>query len=174
MTDLLIQGGRVIDPASGFNQTADVLITEGVVTEIGRVPAARGARTIDAEGCIVTPGLIDLHVHLREPDPEHRETIATGCAAAVNGGFTSVCCMPNTRPPIDTEGLVRHVHHQGQAARKARVFAAACATQGREGGRLAPIAGLARAGAAAFTDDGDCVADAGVMARVLRTGRHTA
>jgi dihydroorotase len=173
MTDLLIQGGRVIDPASGFNQTADVLITEGVVTEIGRIPAARGARTIDAQGCIVTPGLIDVHVHLREPDPEHRETIATGCAAAANGGFTSVCCMPNTRPPIDTEGLVRHVHHQGQAARKARVFAAACATQDRGGERLAPIAGLARAGAAAFTDDGDCVADAGVMARVLRTVRAT-
>ncbi|MHC4773915.1 MAG: dihydroorotase [Planctomycetota bacterium] len=171
MAELLIQGGRVVDPASGFNQTADVLITDGVVAEIGRVSAARAARKIDAEGCIVAPGLIDVHVHLREPDPEHRETIATGSAAAVNGGFTSVCCMPNTRPPIDTEGLVQHVHHQGRAARKARVFAAACATQGRQGKRPAPIAGLARAGAAAFTDDGDCVADAGVMARALRTVR---
>jgi dihydroorotase len=171
MAELLIQGGRVIDPASGFNQTADVLISDGVIAEIGRVPGARAARKIDAEGCIVAPGLIDVHVHLREPDPEHRESIATGCAAAVNGGFTAVCCMPNTRPPIDTEGLVQHVHHQGRAARKARVFAAACATQGRQGKQLAPIAGLARAGAAAFTDDGDCVADTGVMARALRTVR---
>ncbi|MHC4416692.1 MAG: dihydroorotase [Planctomycetota bacterium] len=171
MAELLIQGGRVIDPASGFNQSADVLISEGIIAEIGRVSAARDARKIDAEGCIVAPGLIDVHVHLREPDPEHRETIATGCAAAANGGFTTVCCMPNTRPPIDTEGLVQHVHHQGRAARKARVFAAACATQERQGKRLAPIAGLARTGAAAFTDDGDCVADAGVMARALRTVR---
>jgi dihydroorotase len=171
MAELLIQSGRVIDPASGFNQIADVLISDGIIVEIGRVPPASNARRIDAEGCVVAPGLIDVHVHLREPDPEHRETIATGSAAAVNGGFTAVCCMPNTRPPIDTEGLVQHVQHQGRAARKARVFAAACVTGGREGKQLAPIEGLARAGAVAFTDDGDCVADAGVMARALRTVR---
>src|SRR5687768_8604560 len=102
---ILIRGGRVIDPASGFDQTADVLIRDGVVCEIntdsGGLKAAsrdRTVRTIDAEGCIVSPGLVDIHVHLREPSGVHRETIATGAASAINGGFTTVCCMPNTNP----------------------------------------------------------------------------
>jgi dihydroorotase len=171
MEELLIQGGRVIDPASGFDQTADLLATDGIVTEIGRVSAGDDVRRIDAEGCIVAPGLIDVHVHLREPDPEHRETIATGAAAAVNGGFTAVCCMPNTRPPIDTPALVEHVRGRGEAARAARVFVTGCATQERQGRQLALIAGMARAGAVAFSDDGGCVADAAVATDVLRAVR---
>ena len=169
MAELIVQGGRVIDPASGFDQTADVLIADGIIAEIGRIPPPRGARRIDAEGCVVAPGLIDPHVHLREPDPDHRETIASGSAAAVNGGFTAVCCMPNTRPPIDSPQLVEFVQQKGQAAGGARVFVAGCATERRRGERLAPIEAMARAGAAAFTDDGDCVADAGVLLGALRT-----
>ncbi len=168
MGSILIQHGRVIDPASGFDQAADVLLSDGMVAEIGRLSAPRGARTIDAEGCLVCPGLIDPHVHLREPDHEHQETIATGAAAAVAGGFTAVCCMPNTRPPIDSAPAVQQVRRRGEAAGAARVFVAAAATEGRRGERPAPIRELAEAGAVAFTDDGECVSDPRVLRLVLQ------
>ncbi len=169
MATILIQGGRVIDPASGFDQTADVLLSDGVVAEIGRLSPPRGARVIDPEGSLVSPGLIDPHVHLREPDPEHHETIASGSAAAVAGGFTAVCCMPNTRPPIDTVEAVELVQRQAAQADSARVFVAAAATEGRRGERLAPIRDLAEAGAVAFTDDGECVSDPRLLRMVLET-----
>ena len=171
MTDLLIRGGRVIDPAGGFDQTADLLISDGVIAAIGRIPHDDRVERLDAEGCIVAPGLIDVHVHFREPDPDHRETIASGCAAAAAGGFTSICCMPNTRPPIDSPELVDFVQRQGRLVRGARVFTAGCATDARQGRRPAPIAAMTRAGAVAFTDDGDCVVDAGLMAALLKTVR---
>ncbi len=171
MADLLIQGGRVIDPASGFDQTADLLISDGVVAAIGPLPHDGGVERIDAEGCIVAPGFIDVHVHFREPDPDHRETIAAGCAAAAGGGFTSICCMPNTRPPIDSPELVDFVQRRGRLARGSRVFAAGCASEARRGRRPARIAAMSEAGAVAFTDDGDCVVDAGLMAGILKTVR---
>ncbi len=173
MDDLLIHGGRVVDPASGYDQTADLLLSDGVIAAIGRMPGDAGVQRLDAEGCIVAPGLIDVHVHFREPDPEHRETIASGCHAAANGGFTAVCCMPNTRPPIDTPVLVDYVRQQGRLTGSTRVFTTGCATAGRAGKRPAAIAEMSRAGAVAFTDDGDCVADAGVMANVLRAVHAT-
>ena len=174
MADLLIHGGRVIDPAGGFDQTADLLISDGVVAAIGG-PAhderVDGVERLDAEGCIVAPGLIDVHVHFREPDPDHRETIAAGCAAAAAGGFTSICCMPNTRPPIDSPELVDFVQRRGRLARSTRVFTAGCASEARRGQRPARITAMSKAGAVAFTDDGDCVVDAGLMAGVLKTVR---
>ena len=174
MAGLLLQGGRVIDPASGFDATADVLITDGIIAAIGRVtPPQGGVQCIDAEGCVVAPGLIDLHVHFREPDPSHEETIHTGSAAALNGGFTTVCCMPNTKAPLDTPPLIEQVRQSGRDAGGARVFTSACATVGRAGTQPAPIADLAAAGAVAFTDDGDCVADPAVMASVLELVRGT-
>ena len=168
MPELIIQGGRVIDPGSGFDQTADVLISEGVIAGIGRIPPSSQARRIDAQGCIVAPGLIDVHVHLREPDPQHDETVNSGAEAAIKGGFTSVCCMPNTRPPIDTADIVQLVQHRAEQANQARVFVVGCATQGRRGEQLAAIASMAQSGAVAFSDDGDCVADASMMVKVLR------
>ncbi len=173
MPSLLIHGGRVIDPASGFDQTADVLIEDGVIARIGRVGRGGDSSRVDAEGCIVAPGLIDVHVHFREPHPQHAETIASGAAAAVNGGFTSVCCMPNTQPPIDQPALVTHLRQQGARAGGARVFVAGCASRGRKGEQLAAIEAMAAAGAVAFTDDGDCVSDAGLLLSVLKTVRAT-
>ncbi len=172
MPDLLIQGGRVIDPQSGLDETADVLISAGTIRQVGRVSSApSGARRLDAAGCIVAPGLIDVHVHFREPHPEHEETVRTGSASAINGGFTSVCCMPNTRPPLDSAAAVEQVLQAGRVAGGARVFVAGCASAGRAGKAPAPIAAMAAAGAVAFTDDGACVADGPLLGRVLRAVR---
>ena len=167
----LLRGGRVIDPASGFDATADVLISAGVICEIskkpGKLSASAGGTVIECEGRLVVPGLIDPHVHLREPGAEHKETIATGAAAAVAGGFTSVCCMPNTTPTIDLPSTVEFVQMRAAASRKARVFVAGAATVGRAGEQLAPMGAMSQVGAVAFTDDGDCIASAGMMGKVL-------
>jgi dihydroorotase len=167
----LLRGGRVIDPASGFDATADVLISAGVICEIskkpGKLSAPAGGSVIECEGRLVVPGLIDPHVHLREPGAEHKETIATGAAAAVAGGFTSVCCMPNTTPTIDLPSTVEFVQMRAAASRKARVFVAGAATVGRAGEQLAPMGAMSQVGAVAFTDDGDCIASAGMMGKVL-------
>ncbi|MBL8964865.1 MAG: dihydroorotase [Phycisphaerae bacterium] len=168
MGSILIVNGRVIDPASGHDAVADVAIEGGVVRAIG-AGLSRGPadRVIDAGGMLVAPGLIDPHVHLREPGHEHKETIATGTAAAVAGGFTSVCCMPNTSPAIDTPEMVRFVYDRGERTGRCRVFPVAAATRGRLGEELAEIGLLDSAGAVAYSDDGDCVATAGMMRRVL-------
>lgn len=175
-TSIAILGGRVVDPASNLDQTADVLIAGGKIEAIdssgGLKSACRNAgecKVIDAEGCIVAPGLIDIHAHFREPSPTHRETVASGAAAAINGGFTTVVCMPNTNPPLDSAAMVEFIQHKAALADRARVFVSGCATRGRKGEELADIGTMAAAGAVAFTDDGECVADAGVMSKVLRT-----
>jgi len=169
MADLLLTGGRIIDPASGLDQTGDVLIRGGVVADISTSSLTSDAPTINCEGCIVSPGLLDIHVHFRDPDQAgtHEETIATGAAAAVAGGFTSVCCMPNTTPAIDSRAVVEAIQRRGEAANLARVFPVACGSIGRAGETVAPILDLVEAGAAAISDDGDGIADAGVMRRVL-------
>ena len=173
---IFIRGGRVIDPASGFDQTADVLIEGGVVREIESVrsrlkslPRSGDVKTIEAEGCIVSPGLVDIHVHFREPSPVHRETIASGAASAINGGFTTVCCMPNTNPALDSAAMVEFIHHKAALAAQARVFVVGCASKNRKGEELAEIGSMAKAGAVAFSDDGEVLADAGLMAKALRT-----
>ncbi len=168
MERILITGGRVIDPASGLDASADVAIDRGRIVGVGagldRTPADR---VIDAGGLIVCPGLIDPHVHLREPGQTHKEDIASGTRAAIAGGFTTVCCMPNTSPAIDTPEMVLLLQHAIARTARCRVFVVGAATQGRQGERLAEIGLLAQAGAVAISDDGDAVPTAGVMNRAL-------
>ncbi len=165
-TQLTLVGGRVIDPATGFDQTADVEICNGRIARIGSISKPTGP-TFEARGKIVCPGLIDPHVHLREPGQEEKETIATGSAAAVAGGFTSIVCMPNTRPAIDDDGRIEFVYRQAQRANLCRVYPTGAITKNRAGEELAEIGLMAEAGAVAFTDDGDAVASAGVMSKAL-------
>lgn len=168
MQALFLRGGRVIDPASRRDEIADVAVANGVVVAMGKSLAVPGdARVINVEGCIVTPGLVDPHVHLREPGQEHKETIATGTAAAVAGGFTTVVCMPNTSPALDTPENLAWVQQRAGQTGLCRVFATAAVTRGRKGEELTEIHLLREAGAVAFTDDGDCVPTAGMMSRVL-------
>ena len=169
MATLLIRGGRVIDPAQGIDRIDDVLVRDGLVVGIGSEPATCGTpdTTIEAEGMIVAPGLVDMHVHLREPGREEDETIESGTRAALAGGFTSVACIPNTEPPIDTQAAVEFIHQKAVRADTCNVFVVACVSRGREGQELAEIGRLVEAGAVAFTDDGSPVADAELMRRAL-------
>lgn len=165
---ILILGGRVIDPASGMDAAADLAIAEGRIVAIGPgLARPSGVELIDATGCLVTPGLIDPHVHLREPGQEHKETIESGTRAAVAGGFTTVCCMPNTSPALDTPEMIRLVRARAQETGHCRVFPVGAVSVGRKGERLTEIALMHRAGAVGFSDDGDVVASAGLMARAL-------
>ena len=171
MQHTLIRGGRVIDPASGLDALADVLVHGSTIASIGeQVDAPEGAAVIDAEGCIVAPGLVDIHVHLRDPDTSghHEETIETGTRAAASGGFSTVCCMPNTTPATDSPEVVDAILLRALEAQYARVFPVACGTLGRKGETLAPIHSLIQAGAVGISDDGDGIADSGVMAAVLK------
>ena len=171
---LLITGGRVIDPAIGFDATADVLIAEGLIAAIG--PSIAGEtphndrRVISADGLVVCPGFIDVHTHLREPGFEYKETIATGAAAAARGGFTTLCAMPNTDPPIDNAAMVDFVHRRADAA-PVRVHVIGCVTRGRAGHELADMEELVSAGCVAFSDDGDPVFDAALMRLALTYSR---
>lgn len=170
---ILIRGGRVIDPASGHDATADVLIEDGCVAAIGPgLGSAAADRVIEAGDRIVTPGLIDPHVHFRQPGGEHKESIRSGSLAAAAGGFTAVCCMPNTLPPLDTPEILASIADRARSA-SCRVFVAACATAGRKGATPSEIPLLAKAGAVAFTDDGNAVPTAGVMGKVLALVRET-
>src|SRR5688572_15526306 len=169
---LLLRGGRVIDPSQRHDAVADVLLRDGRVDHIGRDIGEPGdTRIIDAGGLIVCPGFIDLHVHLREPGQEHKETIATGVRAAVSGGFTAVCTMPNTDPPIDDPASVGYVRASGIRAGLARVYPAAAVSVGQKGERLTEIGEMIEAGAVAITDDGRPVATAGLMRLALEYAR---
>lgn len=175
MSTTLIQGGRFIDPASDRDETCDLAIADGIVAAIGarargRLEHAPADRIVHAEGLLVVPGLIDPHVHLREPGHEHKETLATGAHAAAAGGFSTVCCMPNTSPALDTPEIVRWVIDRG-AGTSCRIFPVAAATRARRGEEICEFGLLARAGAVGFSDDGDCIASAGMMARVLAAVR---
>jgi dihydroorotase len=163
---IALRGGRVID-ATG-ERPADVLVEAGRVTEVGA--KLRGDRELDAGGCIVTPGLVDLHVHLREPGGEDAETIETGARAAALGGFTAVVAMPNTDPPQDDPAVVASVLAAG-ATSTCDVHAAGCITRARAGEQLAPMGELYELGVRIFTDDGACIERAGVMRRALEYAR---
>ena len=164
---VLIRGGRVIDPAQSLDQVGDVLLRDGLVAAVGSDLSADDAEVIEAAGQIVCPGFIDLHCHLREPGYEAKETIATGTTAAAAGGFTTVCCMPNTLPVLDTapvlESLARTVTAQGVV----RVHPIAAITREQAGRELVEMAELTEAGAVGFSDDGACLTDSGVMRRAL-------
>lgn len=170
MNDILITNGRVIDPASGRDEVCDVGIAMGFVTKIAKVGKLSGKakRVIDATGMIVCPGLIDLHVHCREPGHEEEETIATAAAAAVAGGFTTICAMPNTHPPMDNETAVLYVLQRSARAGLARVLPVGCITKQRQGEELAEMGMMAEVGAVAFTDDGEGIESTSVMHRALQ------
>ena len=167
MESLSILNGRVIDPASGLDETTDLVLADGKVQSIGKVSKPTGP-TLDASGCIVSPGLIDTHVHLREPGQEEKETIASGAEAAVHGGFTTICCMPNTQPALDDDARIEFVFRQAQRADQCNVYPVGAVTKGRDGEELAELGLMARAGAVAFSDDGVAVASAGMMAKALQ------
>ncbi|HLH52129.1 MAG TPA: dihydroorotase [Verrucomicrobiae bacterium] len=173
MNSLLLAGGRVIDPANHSDVIADVLIRDGKIAAVG--PKA-GAVTpeierIDVSGLVVCPGLIDLHVHLREPGQAAKETIATGTAAAAQGGFTSVVCMPNTSPAIDNSGTVALIRDLAIARGKVNVFVAGAISRNIAGEELAPVGSLKEAGVVAITDDGHCVQNNELMRRALEYAR---
>lgn len=159
----------MLDPVSGRDEIADLWVVEGRIVE--RAPRL-ACTELDARGKVVAPGLIDLHVHFREPGGEEAETIASGSQAAARGGFTTVVTMPNTTPPTDSPERVREALRLAEAAGRVRVLPSACITRGRQGREVAPLSLLAAAGAAAFTDDGATVPDAQVMAEAMREARR--
>jgi dihydroorotase len=167
MPSLLIKSGTVIDPVRRLHAPLDLLLCDGKVAAVGRDLGPADV-VIDATGKLVTPGLVDVHVHFREPGDEEEETIATGSAAAVAGGFTSVCCMPNTRPPLDTEAAIEFVLREGQRVGLCNVFPIGAVTKGRAGKELAEIGSMHARGAVAFSDDGVGVGDASVMRKALQ------
>jgi dihydroorotase len=167
VTTLAVRGGRVIDPTNALDAISDVFIIDGRITEVGTNAGKEASETIDASGLVVCPGFVDIHTHLREPGFEHKETIATGTLAAARGGFTTVCAMPNTEPPIDSAGMIEFILRTAQAQGHVRVFPIACVSRGRAGRELADLAELAQGGAVAFSDDGAPVADAHLMRRAL-------
>jgi dihydroorotase len=161
---LLVQGGRVVDPSQALDAVRDVLLRGGRVAEIGEhLAPGKDAEVFDASGAIVAPGFIDMHVHLREPGQTHKETIASGSAAAVAGGFSAIACMPNTEPALDSPALVAEVIRLAADAGLARVYPIGALTRGRLGKELAPYWRLHDAGAVAFSDDGSTVASARVL-----------
>ncbi len=168
MSSLLISAGRVIDPAQEIDEVTDVAIKDGKIAAVGKSAAKSADEVIDAGGLIVTPGLIDMHVHLREPGYEESETIATGTAAAAAGGFSAIACMPNTEPPLDSDSAIEFVLRQAAQTGQTRVYPIGALTQGRQGKELAEIGLMVRAGAVAFSDDGVGIADAGVCLRAMR------
>ena len=168
MTTMLLRYGRIINNGQDF--VGDVLIRDGIIEQICDSKISESnCDVIDCEGCIISPGLIDIHVHFREPSSgNHEETIETGIASAINGGFTTVCTMPNTIPPIDTPEMVKSAINQANQIGKCRVLPTACATAGRKGETIAPIQEMVSSGAIAITDDGDVVENDEMMTAVLK------
>jgi dihydroorotase len=165
----LLRGGRLVDPANGRDGIFDILIDGDRIAQVGRdLPVESGVSVIEMpSGLIVCPGLIDMHVHLREPGQEHKETVATGTAAAVAGGFTAVACMPNTSPVNDNAGVTEYMLKKAAAANLARVYPIGAVSRGQKGEQLADIAELKAAGCVAVTDDGKPVSTALLMRRAL-------
>jgi dihydroorotase len=167
MPSLWIQNARVIDPAAKRDAVGDLFVTDGkIVTSLSTAEKKR-AKKIDARGLVACPGLVDIHVHLREPGQTHKETIATGTRAAAAGGFTSVVCMPNTTPPADNAGTIQYIKDVVARDAVVKVYPTGCITTGQKGQALAPIGTLKRAGVVAITDDGDCVQSNELMRRAL-------
>jgi dihydroorotase len=165
----IIKNGRLIDPSAGIDEKRDVVIEDGLVAGIAKPggQAPSGVEVIDIDGCIVMPGLIDLHVHLREPGFESKETVASGSMAAVSGGFTSICCMANTDPVNDNIALTGFILQKAREAGTTRVFPLGSVTRGLEGESLTEMGELMEAGCVAFSDDGKCVMNADMMRNAL-------
>ena len=168
---LLLKGGRVIDPASDFDKVTDVLIEDGIVKAVETGARADGARVIDCTGRVVTPGFVDLHVHLREPGHEYKEDIASGARAAAAGGFTTVCCMPNTNPPNDNRSVTDLIVRRAREAAVVRVLPIGAISKGLKGESLAEMGEMKDAGIVAVSDDGMPVMNADLMRRALEYAR---
>ncbi|HZU26777.1 MAG TPA: dihydroorotase [Bryobacteraceae bacterium] len=169
MAKLVIRNGRVIDPASGLDAVSDVAIDGGVIAAVENNIDATGAEEYDASGLVVAPGFIDMHVHLREPGFEHAETIETGARAAAAGGFTSICCMPNTQPVNDNATVTRFIVETAWRMAKVNVYPIGAITTGSEGEELAAIGSMKQAGIVAISDDGRPVMNSRVMRRAMET-----
>ena len=167
---LLLKNARVIDPQVGLDETADILVRDGKIVEVGQSLTMEKGVERDLSGKIVVPGLVDMHVHLREPGFEQKEDIASGTRAAAHGGFTAVCCMPNTKPIIDNALGVEYVKSRAAAVGKCRVHVSGACSQGLKGETLSEMGDMVAHGAVAFTDDGRGVQDAGMMRRVMDYG----
>jgi dihydroorotase len=159
---LLLKNGRLVDPAVGLDEVADIIIRDGVIAEIGKDLSIPKGETLDISEKIVLPGLVDAHTHLREPGREDEETVASGTAAAAHGGFTAVCAMPNTSPICDTGSKVRFLVERAAEEGRVRVYAIGAITKGQEGAALAEIGDMTAAGAVAFSDDGRGVQSGGI------------
>ena len=168
---LLLENARVVDPASQRDGVFSILVVDGRIARVAKDVAADGATILDLSGLCVCPGFIDMHVHLREPGQEWKETIATGTQAAAAGGFTGVACMPNTQPPIDSRSVVEFVMAQARQHGRVAVYPIGCVSKGQEGVELAEMGDMALAGARGFSDDGKPVASAGLMRRALEYSR---
>jgi len=165
--NILIKNGRLIDPANERDGVFDVLIENGLIAKIGRGLKNNGATVIDAKNKIVAPGLIDVHVHLRQPGREDEETILSGCRAAIKGGFTAIACMPNTTPTCDGQATAKFIIDEAKRHKLAKVFPVGAITKKREGKELSEMAELKSSGCVALSDDGDSVPDASLMRRAL-------
>jgi len=173
MTPLLIRGGRLVDPSRDVDDALDLLLEDGVVAKVGEgLPAPKGAEVVDASGLVVCPGLIDIHVHLREPGQEYKETVRTGTMAAAAGGFTAVASMPNTVPVNDNASVTELILRQAERAGFARVYPVGAVSKGMHGEELAEVGEMVAAGAAAISDDGLPVAHPELMRRALLYAQH--
>ncbi|MCK4403053.1 MAG: amidohydrolase family protein, partial [Dehalococcoidia bacterium] len=176
---LLIHGGRIVDPRQGLDQVGDLLVDEGKIMQLGGIVILSAAKdleakqrlVIDATGLVICPGFIDLHCHLREPGFEDKETIATGTKAAALGGFTTICCMANTNPPLDNRVTVDYVKQKASKEGFVNVLPIGCITKGRKGEEICPMAELAEAGVVGFSDDGDPVMSSQVMRSAMDYSR---
>jgi len=173
MTTLLIHGGRIVDPSQDLDGALDLLIEDGAVARIdGKIAKPKGAETFDASGLVVAPGLIDIHVHLRDPGQEYKETVRSGTMAAAAGGFTAVACMANTIPANDSRPITEHIVNEARRYGFARVYPIGAVTKGLAGEELSEIGEMVRAGAVAVSDDGKPVMNAELMRRALLYARQ--
>lgn len=168
---IIIKNGRILDPSQNIDEIGDVLIEKGVIKKCGGTINEEGCEAIDASGMVVCPGFIDLHCHLREPGFEEKETISSGSAAAAKGGFTTICCMPNTNPPIDDEASVKNIFDKAKKDSKIRVLPIGCITKGRAGKELAEMGEMVKAGVIGFSDDGSSVGNPALLQRAMEYSR---
>ncbi|NLC63683.1 MAG: dihydroorotase [Thermoanaerobacterales bacterium] len=164
---MILKGAKVIDPASRINDVRDVLVIDGRISAVEKRINISGAFEIDLDGMVLTPGLIDMHVHFREPGFEYKEDIRSGSMSAVAGGFTTVACMPNTNPPIDNAVMIEFIKTRAREAGLARVLPIGCASKGLEGIEITEMGDMAEAGAVAFSDDGKPIADSSLMRKAM-------
>lgn len=169
---ILIKGGQVINPATGMDEVADVLVENGKVAKIEKNMKVKAEREIDAKGCYVMPGFIDMHVHLRDPGFEQKETIETGCRAAARGGYTTILAMPNTKPVVDNPDVVNYVHNKAKTVGIINVMQVGAVTMGQQGKKLADIEGMAEAGIPAISEDGKSVMNAQLYREAMEKARE--